>query len=875
MGSPEGSGVGPPIDEGPSGAVGDGAAGHESPRHETPAAAAAAPTAAVSEALTTVASIRETIEALRPRLAAIRDEWEASLPPGARSWTPGAAYIRESSARSLVGEAAEVQLRQTLALLAQRRIYVAPDAVFVDIQSGTDIAARAAFQRLFEQAIAGGFKAIGVFISERLFRNLEQAIKFKRQFRLKGVELVYLGKYEGDQRNPASWQLEIMQDTSAELHARNTSFHVGTHLESISRAGRPIGPLPEVYRAGPRAPSFLGRRGSVLHWEIVEPLGSMAAEARRRYVAGASFSDLARWSASSELGGVTPAGHQMTEVWWYRLLTNPKLAGYHQPTKYTGYRPGKEAPKRERKRGLEELVPCLLPALWTLDDHKEILRIAHGRSRAYKVRRTFRVSLLSGVAVDATCGHGMQMRHRESRGRYSMQCGLRLPSGKHSPGIRVDMAERELDELMAAVEIDGPEFGRQIEEELHELARAEASDREQFRPDPAIAAVRSAIATLEFGNMTDFRPMLEARLAELERADAVRRDTLAAPVVDFRRAYAQLKEWSEVWRTADVVDKNRLLREVGLKVVVGRLPGSKRTGSAQILSMRAENPAFELALAAVLKGRTSPLGTQQTYSQPYGEILLHLATDFAATAWAHLGADAGDGIVRIPRPFTVDLLAFPPLGREDEPGRWRTLKEAAIETGLSISGLGIRITTGKLTGRKLHHGRRPYWLIADADVERIKAEFGRVEGSGRLHRRHVGPLQGTWHTLPEAALSLGVHATTLQQWITDGRLEATESRIGRQWRWLISDTALERVRLESTAPGWRRREVPADRIPAGTWWTIRQASARLGISHNALLLRIEHGKLRATKVIYGPRGVWFIADDEMERLIGEADEAAA
>jgi len=98
---------------------------------------------------------REIIGEWLPRLQAVRDAWATTLPAEAESeWPRGAAYVRESSINSLSGDAPDIQLRNVLALLTHRRVYVAPEGVFFDVQSGTDVGPRASFRRLFEQAAA-------------------------------------------------------------------------------------------------------------------------------------------------------------------------------------------------------------------------------------------------------------------------------------------------------------------------------------------------------------------------------------------------------------------------------------------------------------------------------------------------------------------------------------------------------------------------------------------------------------------------------------------------------------------------------------------------------------------------------------------------
>jgi hypothetical protein len=671
--------------------------------------------AVVSSVSTREPRTRDVIDEWMPRLECSRAVWADTLPAEAATiWARGAVYVRQSSARSLVGEAADVQLRGTLAQMAQKKIFVPPEGIFFDVESGTDIGPRAAFQRLFEEALRGGFKAIGVYVNERLFRNLEQAIQIKRQFRLHGIDVIYLGKWEGDPRNPAAWQLEVMQDMNAELHARNTSHYVGLHHEALTRAGRPVGRLPEVYRPAERAPTFLGRRGSVISWEIVQPLGSIMQEGLRRYKDGATFSDLAAWSATTELKGVTPQGRVMNTKWWYHALTNPKFAGYQMPTTYMGFKPGKESPGRPRRNAKSELVPCLLPPLWTLDDHREVYRLARTRWRGAKDRRTFRSYLLSGIAYDATCGHklavcGWQAKSPE---RFSIRCGVREIGGAHSPAMRADLAERELDELLGHLSFDDEELNREIERELRRLAEADGQDRRLFLANPVIASVRQALAALGKTGMDDIRADLERRLVELEEADVARRDALSVPLLDFRRALARLKDWSEVWAEADTRTKNKLLREGGVRVVVGKFEGETRR-PAHVLAISVENPAMELALVTALARYNKALGRQQSYGRPNAHIELRIQGDLADVI---AGSRASQECVPLLRPRVMDNTPWNPSSMPGGP--WVGIREFIAATGMKDHRVRALAAAGSIAAVRARHGGRAWWLIEESELER-------------------------------------------------------------------------------------------------------------------------------------------------------------
>lgn len=667
-----------------------------------------------------VSPVQKAIEEWGSRLRAVRDAWEAALPPGAASeWPLGLVYVRESYGASLVGDAPDSQLKGVLSLFAQKQIYVPPDGVYFDVKSGTDIRTRGDFQRLFERAIGGGFQAVGAYLNERMFRNVEQAKQVKRQFRLHGVEFMYVGMYEGDQRNPSAWFFDTMQDAQAELHARNTSALVGRHFEFISRAGRPIGHLPEVYRVKTRAPGLFGRRGSVIEWETVEPLESVIREGCRRYLAGASLSELAAWSATTELGGVTPKGRVMDKPWWYNTLTNPKLAGFQRPTNYVGYKPRVETQARPRRARDAELVPCLLPALWTLETYHDILRTAHARSRAPKLRRTYQKYLLSSIAVSAECGHSMRVGQRHKNGRWSMKCGVSTTAHGQLPERRADIAAAELDEIIGLIHLEDDGLHRQIEEELREISRAEAQHRRAFRANPAIAAVRQAIAALGPAGMSDVRADLARRLRELEDEDELRRESLSEPLVDFRHAMAQLKNWTEVWHAAETWKKNTLLREAGIKAVLGTDDGDEK-GPLHLVSVTSSNPVFALALGAVLSGCGDWISNGPV-ADPMVAIPSVLPLPIAALeSVRRLGMEDGPMRIRRPRIVRVD-------GRSRRPplplaGSWFTLAEVAAAVGLSHRTVFHHVETGHLAAIRHWAGSHGWWLVQKRDLERFLAD---------------------------------------------------------------------------------------------------------------------------------------------------------
>ena len=575
------------------------------------------------------------LDDLMPELHASWVEWAAGLPQeAATEWTRGLGYVRESSAKSVAQRAPISQLRNTLTQAALNRVYIAWEDIAFESESGTDTLSRPEFLGLVERVIADdSVGALAGDASDRLWRNVSQGRDFRDRLRMAGKKLHYNGSPSGDSNDTSTWLIELMQDMKGELDARQTGAHVGRVLEAKSREGIPIGLLPEGYEVAERAPMFQGRQGPALSWRRAEPLATIIAEGRVRYMAGASFSEVARWSLETELAGVTPKGSQMSAWWWRGTLTNPKYAGFHTPTHYTGFRPGVKSPKRGRRTRDNELIPCKVPAIWTLEEHREIWAEMERRYNGARRRDTYRAYLLTGIAYEPSCGHRMSVHHwNKARTGFFMTCRKLDAGGRHAPLIRAEVAERELDDLIGEVDLSDADLVRQIEEELQLLASTEIEARRNFRPNAAIAELRGAIKVLEAAGAGDSARSARDRLAELEAQDEGSRKAVSGPVVRFRKAAKALADWTTIWAQADTSRKNELLRAAGVRVVLGASPEDP-SGAGHILSVSAENPAFGLALAAVVAKRSdrghmsgnSPLHAQMStpeiqLNSPFREV---------------------------------------------------------------------------------------------------------------------------------------------------------------------------------------------------------------------------------------------------------------
>lgn len=555
---------------------------------------------------------RELQDRARREIADEWERWNASLPPDAVRWKTGAAYLRDSAPGSLIGDAIVNQLKAVLAQMQSERIYVPFEHIYFENVSGTDLKARHEFMSLLERAEAGAFSAVAAYISSRLFRNLEEAIVVKRQLRLKGVKLFWMGRPQMDERDPQAWAMERQLEVADELHSRQTGWLVALAKEQASRRGQPTGPLPDGYRVAERGPSLPGgRQGRPIRWEINEPWASVIKEGCERYLKGASYADLTVWSAGTAVEGRTAKRRPITTQWWRSTLLNPKYAGLQPVRRYAGYKPGKESPPRERDIPIERMVPSVLPAFWDVETYQRLLAVSASRWTSGKFRTRYRQGFWSGVMRHAVCGHSLQIYGRGRQGRPETRLRCRHNTLHDSPSFRGDDSIQELDELIGSLDLTNSD-----------LVKAVAAELAARLPEPIPATpvdsrrveLQAAIDKLRDPSLQMIRDELQRELNSLP------------PVIDhtkpidrsFAAAVEDLKDWAHIWKTGSPQEKNKLLKTAGVQVLIRPLlrPLYKPRGGgrlSEIVEIRVADPYVRLALAAALGDRATTVRDPDRY----------------------------------------------------------------------------------------------------------------------------------------------------------------------------------------------------------------------------------------------------------------------
>src|SRR5438445_3475657 len=125
---------------------------------------------------------------MRPELLSI---WQAYASQAADhvGWSAGAAYLRESTREQADGFSLSAQLKGTLDEAFRKKLWVAPEHVFVDLMSGRR-EDRTAFQGLLQVARSGLLAAVIVLHTSRWARNAMVSRKYKEELRRRGIDVI-------------------------------------------------------------------------------------------------------------------------------------------------------------------------------------------------------------------------------------------------------------------------------------------------------------------------------------------------------------------------------------------------------------------------------------------------------------------------------------------------------------------------------------------------------------------------------------------------------------------------------------------------------------------------------------------------------------
>ena len=435
---------------------------------------------------------------MRPELLPI---WQAYASQTADhvGWSAGAAYLRESTREQADGFSLSAQLKGTLDEAFRKRLWVAPEHVFVDLMSGRR-EDRTAFQGLLQVARSGVLAAVIVLHTSRWARNAMVSRKYKEELRRRGIEVIAINA-PFDVSRPEGKLAERMMEAVDEFGSDTIGDWVRLGLREKHERGEPLGRLPETF--------YKDQAGQIRpHPE----LAATVMEGFRRYATGrVGMGALAIWSRKEGLR--TPSGRALTDEWWRATLASPLNAGY------VGYR---------RKRGGRELRKASFSGFVPLDLYQRVQEVRHDRAREPKQGARYRVYPLSGVARCGVCDSRVTACEK-----HRMRCRRAAQHSKcDEPSAPADKLERQIGRWLCEALVLTP----QEKVELARLVRARITKESAGGAADRAAALRLQLKRLNdvyiFGAMaeSDYRSesqTLRAALARIEQAPDESRVTAA------------------------------------------------------------------------------------------------------------------------------------------------------------------------------------------------------------------------------------------------------------------------------------------------------------------------------------------------------------
>ncbi|MBQ6621932.1 MAG: recombinase family protein [Mogibacterium sp.] len=207
----------------------------------------------------------------------------------------------------------EQQVEKAQAFAAERGINIL--RVYSDraVSGRTD--RRPEFQRMLQDAQAGLFDCVIAWKSNRLGRNMLQAMQTAEALADHGIRCMYVEE-EFDDTASGRFALRTMMNVN-QFYSENMAEDIRRGLIHSARQGRALGPIPFGYEKGPDG-----------KYQVNEAEAPVVLEIFRRVAAGEPFADLA--ADLNRRGIRTKTGKPWGRSSFHRLLSNKKYLGIYQ-----------------------------------------------------------------------------------------------------------------------------------------------------------------------------------------------------------------------------------------------------------------------------------------------------------------------------------------------------------------------------------------------------------------------------------------------------------------------------------------------------------------------------------------------------------------
>ncbi|MBR3237033.1 MAG: recombinase family protein [Oscillospiraceae bacterium] len=226
--------------------------------------------------------------------------------------TIGVIYARYSS-HAQRDCSIEQQVEKAQAFAAARGIRVVNIYADRAVSGKTD--RRPAFQRMMADAETGSFNCVIAWKSNRLGRNMLQAMQNAETLSSLGIRCLYVEE-EFDDTASGRFALRTMMNVN-QFYSENMAEDIRRGLLHSARQGRVLGPVPLGYK-----------KGSDGKYEVAEDEAAVVREIFRRVAVGEAFVDIIE-----DLNGRgirTKKGGPWNRSSFHRLLVNEKYVGIYR-----------------------------------------------------------------------------------------------------------------------------------------------------------------------------------------------------------------------------------------------------------------------------------------------------------------------------------------------------------------------------------------------------------------------------------------------------------------------------------------------------------------------------------------------------------------
>ena len=435
----------------------------------------------------------------------------------------GVIYARYSS-HAQKDASIEQQVRECLAFAKDRGINIIDSYEDRAISGTTD--KRVSFQRMMKDAEKGRFRCVVAWKSNRMGRNMLQAMMNEAKLNELGVRVMYVEEDYGDTA-AGRFALRSMMNVN-QFYSENMAEDIKRGmLDNAANCKVTNGTLPFGYK-----------RGADLRYELDPPKDDVVREIFSRVACGEAFSEI---GADLNARGIkTGRGGEWNRSSFQRLLTNERYMGIYI---YDGIRV---------EGGIPQIVD---PGLfWTVQEVLKLKKNPRGRPRSSTDY------LLTGKLY---CGHckspmiGISGTSKSGHLHYYYQCQRRhAEKSCHKANVRRDVIEQAVanairsyilqDDVMEWIADSAIQFAREYREQSS-VGSLEAQLADNKR------AVKNLLSAIEQGIITE---STKGRLLELEREQAVLASKLAeenAALLNFSRD--DVISALTAYRDGDIQDK--------------------------------------------------------------------------------------------------------------------------------------------------------------------------------------------------------------------------------------------------------------------------------------------------------------------------------